>query len=109
MAATLDVLELRRVPLRVVPVAHELRQFVEEGAGFVAVFEFHLGVDNAFDGGENKLLPFFGTGGVDVVEGVLLQIDGINEFAFEVDDKVVERGSFFADNLHHLRDIVAPA
>ncbi len=55
---------------------------------------------------EDILLAFRRTSRIDFIVSVLLQIDGIQVFGFEIDDKVIHRSSFFAYDLHHLVYIV---
>ena len=57
---------------------------------------------------EHVLLPGSRERGrVDLVEGVLLEIDRVEKLALQVDDEIVQRRALLADDLHHLADIVA--
>ena len=58
---------------------------------------------------ECVLLAFGSACAIDLVEGVLLEIDAVDELALQVEDEVGGGGTFLADDLHHLVDLVALA
>lgn len=101
-----EILEFSGFPYCAVPVAHELREFVEEGASGITILERHLGVHDRVDEGEDVLLALGGADGINFMEGVLLQINGVDELRLEVADEVFNCRAFFANNLHHLGNIV---
>jgi len=54
---------------------------------------------------EHVYLPFRFNGGVYHVEGVLLEVNGVDKVALQEDYVVFDACAFFADNLHHLLNL----
>ena len=74
---------------------------------FLAV-EVEAGDQDREEQAEDVPLPFGRHGGVDRVEGVLLQVDRVDELALEEQFVILQRRALFTDDLHHLVDFVAP-
>ena len=96
------LLKFRRFPWRIVIVDKGLAQLVKVCAGFILGIKGELRAQYAQDQFVNVALTLYGNGIVNLIEGVLLQINRVKEVSLQVDDKVFHTGTFFTDNLHHL-------
>ena len=100
-------LEIIGLPWEIVPVDEQLAEVLEERPRLVLVGKVELVADNGEQFVEDVLLAVCAARAVDFVKCILLQIDRIDEFGFEVCDEVRDGSSLFADDLHHLVDFIA--
>ena len=82
-------LELGGLELGVVPVQKLLAYLVEEGADLFFVAEVEAAGQDIVEHGKLVSLPVGAAGRVDGVEGVLLQVHGVQQLALLVDDVVL--------------------
>ena len=91
------------------PVEEFLTHLIEEGADLLFVAERVIAREHIVEHVELMRLTLRLAGRVDGIEGVLLQIHGIEQLALLVEDVILGRGALFADDLHHLIDLAAAA
>jgi len=72
---------------QVVQVGEFLPQLVEKGPGLFLVLKAQFGAQDLDDLPGYVRLALGGSGRVDLVKGVLLKVDGIEEFGFQMDDR----------------------
>ena len=78
-------------PGAVIPVDEILAEALEEGAGGIFVGEGEFVADDVQEFIEDMLLTFGAAAAVDFIEGILLEIDGVDEFAYIRDLKALAK------------------
>ena len=73
----------------------------------ILVTKFSFGVDQFDDQHEDFFLPFQRYGYIDIIEGILLQIDHVDKGCLLIDDEVFQRDALFTGDLYHFINMIA--
>ena len=100
-------MKVRRIRSRVVEVLEQAGKAHEVVPGLVLVGEEIAALHQFEDFVQTELLPLQRGGGVDFVEGVLLQVDHVEQEGLLMGDVVFQGHPLDAGHLHHLQHRVA--